>query len=227
MAHPGYKNPGQDKKETVPWEKFNLIITTYAMVQRNNSLQKFHWRSLILDEAQAIKNPATRQSKTVKLLHADTRITMTGTPVENALSDLWSLFDFMNPGLLGNMTEFKAFSKSLKKEPAGYGRLKQVISPYILRRMKTDKRIAPELPDKVEMPTFPELSKKQRVLYIDFAHEVEKCLENLDDGIQRKGLVLSALMKFKQICNHPDQYLGTGGFYGQRKRKICATGRNL
>ncbi len=149
---------------------------------------------------------------------------MTGTPIENALSDLWSLFDFLNPGLLGNMAEFKAFSKKLKKEPAGYARLKQVVTPYILRRMKTDKRIAPELPDKVEMSTFPELSKKQRVLYIDFAREIEKLLENADDGIQRKGLVLSALMKFKQICNHPDQYLGTGDFVPAESGKFVRLG---
>jgi len=224
MAHPGYQKPGARNKKPPAWDKFDLIITTYAMIQRNQSLQEFHWRSLILDEAQAIKNPSTRQSKTVKLLHADTRITMTGTPIENALSDLWSLFDFMNPGLLGNMSEFKAFSKKLKKEPAGYARLKQVVSPYILRRMKTDKRIAPELPDKVEMRTFPELSKKQRVLYIDFVQEIEKRLENADDGIQRKGLVLSALMKFKQICNHPDQYLGTGDFIPAESGKFVRLG---
>ncbi|GAB6144394.1 DEAD/DEAH box helicase [Desulfocicer niacini] len=224
MEHPGYKKTGQSGKNPLPWEKFDLVITTYAMVQRNTSLQQFHWRTLILDEAQAIKNPSTRQSKTVKRLHSDTRIAMTGTPIENALSDLWSLFDFMNPGLLGNIAEFKAFSKKLKKEPAGYARLKQVVSPYILRRMKTDKRIAPELPDKLEMRTFPELSKKQRVLYIDFAAEIEKRLEDADDGIQRKGLVLSALMKFKQICNHPDQYLGTGNFVPADSGKFIRLG---
>jgi len=224
IAHPGFNKPVQRKKKPPSWDQFDLIITTYAMIQRNKSLQEFHWRALILDEAQAIKNPSTRQSKTVKLLHADTRITMTGTPIENALSDLWSLFDFMNPGLLGNRAEFKAFSKKLKKDPAGYARLKQVVSPYILRRMKTDKRIAPELPDKVEMRTFPELSKKQRVLYIDFAREIEKQLKNAEEGIQRKGLVLSALMKFKQICNHPDQYLGTGEFLPSESGKFMRLG---
>ncbi len=224
MAHPGYKKPGRPKEKDASWEKFDLIITTYTMVQRNEAFQKFHWRTVILDEAQAIKNPSTRQSRAVKQLRTHTRITMTGTPIENALSDLWSLFDFINPGLLGNTAEFKAFSQRLKKEPAGYGRLKQVVSPYILRRMKTDKRIAPELPDKVEMRTFPELSKKQRVLYIDFVKEIEKRLETADDGIQRKGLVLSALMKFKQICNHPDQYLGTGGFAAAESGKFVRLG---
>ena len=224
MAHPGYKKTAKNKKKDTPWEEFDLVITTYAMVQRDKSLQKFHWRRVILDEAQAIKNPSAKQSKAVKQLHCHGRITMTGTPIENALSDLWSLFDFINPGLLGNLSEFKTFSKQLKKDPAGYARLKQVVSPYILRRMKTDKRIAPELPDKVEMSTFPELSRKQRVLYMDFVKEIEKRLENTEEGIQRKGLVLSALMKFKQICNHPDQYLGTGDFAAAESGKFIRMG---
>jgi non-specific serine/threonine protein kinase len=178
------------------------------------------WRILILDEAQAIKNPGTKQSRTVKKFQSGTRITMTGTPIENALSDLWSLFDFINPGLMGTAGEFKIFSKQLKNNPAGYGRLKQVVSPYILRRMKTDKTIVPDLPEKVEMKTFPELSKKQQVLYMDFVKELANKLESSDPGIQRKGLVLSALVKFKQICNHPDQYLGTGDFIPKESGKF-------
>ncbi|MCK5783385.1 MAG: DEAD/DEAH box helicase [Desulfobacterales bacterium] len=230
MAHPGYeKGTGAKQRIMVQWERFDLVITTYAMVQRHEWMQKVPWRVLILDEAQAIKNPSTRQSKTVKKLLSDTRITMTGTPIENSLSDLWSLFDFINPGLLGSPTEFKAFLKDLKTDPSGYGRLKQVVSPYILRRMKTDRKIAPDLPEKVEMKTFPELSKKQRVLYMDFVHELEHRLEQSAHGIQRKGLVLSALVKFKQICNHPDQYLGTGEFVPKesgkfiRLKEICET----
>jgi SNF2-related domain/SNF2 Helicase protein/Helicase conserved C-terminal domain len=230
MAHPGYEKQSRGKQKTrVQWEDFDLVITTYAMVQRHEWMQDVPWRVLILDEAQAIKNPATKQSKIVKTLRSDTRITMTGTPIENSLSDLWSLFDFINPGLMGNSVEFKAFSKELKNDPSGYSRLKQVVSPYILRRMKTDKKIAPDLPDKIEMRTFPELSKKQRVLYMDFVRELESRLEQSDQGIQRKGLVLSALVKFKQICNHPDQYLGTGGFAPEesgkfvRLKEICET----
>lgn len=226
VVHPGYKKQGRGKtKATVQWQAFDLVITTYAMVQRHSWMQEVPWRALILDEAQAIKNPVTQQSKTVKQLSSGFRITMTGTPIENALSDLWSLFDFINPGLLGSSAEFKAFSKTLKSKPAGYGRLKQVVSPYILRRMKTDKRIAPDLPDKVEMRTFPELSRKQRVLYMDFVKELEKRLEESDQGIRRKGLVLSALMKFKQICNHPDQYLGTGAFSPKESGKFVRLGQ--
>ncbi|MCP4119381.1 MAG: DEAD/DEAH box helicase [Desulfobacteraceae bacterium] len=226
VAHPGYKKEKRGKNSpAVQWQAFDLVITTYAMVQRHGWMQEAPWRALILDEAQAIKNPVTKQSKTVKQLSSDIRITMTGTPIENTLSDLWSLFDFINPGLLGSVTEFKAFAKSLKSEPAGYGRLKQVVAPYILRRMKTDKRIAPDLPDKVEMRTFPELSKQQRVLYMDFVQELEKRLAESESGIQRKGLVLSALMKFKQICNHPDQFLGTGAFSPRESGKFERLGQ--
>jgi len=142
----------------------------------------------------------------------DTRIIMTGTPIENSLSDLWSLFDFLNPGFLGSAAAFKTFATQLKKNPSGYSRLKKVIAPYILRRMKTDPAIAPDLPAKVEMKTFPELSRHQVVLYTDFVEQLKKRLALADQGIERKGLILTSLMKFKQICNHPDQFLGTGGF---------------
>jgi non-specific serine/threonine protein kinase len=204
------------------------VITTYSMAQRYEVLHTFHWDYVILDEAQAIKNPATKQTRAVKQLHATNRIILTGTPVENRLSDLWSLFDFLNPGLLGNLKSFKTFSRQLQDDPDGYGRLRQVISPYVLRRLKTDKSIISDLPDKVEMKTFAALSKKQTVLYRGLLSDIEAILET-SEGIQRRGLILSSLMKFKQLCNHPDQFLGTGGFDEkhsgkfQRLREICET----
>jgi len=222
IAHPGYTKKNADKKPGL--KNFNLIITTYAMAQRNKWMEKITWRCLILDEAQAIKNPGTRQSKYVKKLKADTKITMTGTPIENSLVDLWSLFDFLNPGLLGTAREFKRFSSRLKKVPSGYKNLKKIIAPFILRRMKTDKAIAPDLPEKVEMKTFPELSKKQVVLYTDFVEELKDRLIEAEQGIQRKGLILSSLIKFKQICNHPDQYLGTEGFKPEESGKFIRLG---
>jgi len=222
IAHPGYTQKNSDKKPGL--KNFNLVITTYAMAQRQKWMRDVPWRCLILDEAQAIKNSGTKQSKYVKKLKADTRISMTGTPIENSISDLWSLFDFLNPGLLGNAKEFKTFSNQLKKEPSGYSRLKKVISPFILRRMKTDKAIAPDLPEKVEMKTFPELSKKQVVLYTDLVEELGNRLVETEQGIQRKGLILSSLIKFKQICNHPDQYLGTGGFDAEESGKFIRLG---
>jgi non-specific serine/threonine protein kinase len=198
------------------------------MAQRYEVLNTFHWDYVILDEAQAIKNPATKQTRAVKQLHATNRIILTGTPVENRLSDLWSLFDFLNPGLLGNLQAFKTFSGKLQDDPDGYGRLRQVISPYVLRRLKTDKTVISDLPDKVEMKTFASLSKKQTVLYRGLVSDIEAILET-SEGIQRRGLILSSLMKFKQLCNHPDQFLGTGGFDEkhsgkfQRLREICET----
>ena len=115
---------------------------------------------MILDEAQAIKNPGTKQTKAVKKLKAANRIVMTGTPVENRLSDLWSLFDFINPGLLGSSQEFRKFARNLSKDPEGYARLRKVISPYILRRLKTDKTVISDLPDKVEMKTWSSVKQK-------------------------------------------------------------------
>jgi len=213
VAHPGSSDPFVEKVKDGPDpDAFDLIITTYAMVQRFSWMEQIQWRCIILDEAQVIKNPSTKQTKCVKKLMGDTRIIMTGTPIENSLSDLWSLFDFLNPGFLGSAAAFKTFATQLKKNPSGYSRLKKVIAPYILRRMKTDPAIAPDLPAKVEMKTFPELSRHQVVLYTDFVEQLKKRLALADQGIERKGLILTSLMKFKQICNHPDQFLGTGGF---------------
>jgi non-specific serine/threonine protein kinase len=164
----------------------------------------------------------------VKELKAANRIVMTGTPVENRLSDLWSLFDFLNPGLLGSAREFAGFAKGLAKNHEGYARLRKVIGPYILRRLKTDKSVIADLPDKVEMKTWSGLSKKQAVLYRKQVEDLRRTVEEAD-GIQRKGLILSALLKFKQICNHPDQFTGTGPFPEsesgkfERLREICET----
>ena len=207
-------------------DKLDLVITTYTMVQRYEWLQQRTWNYAILDEAQAIKNPGTKQTRAIKTLRANNRILLTGTPVENRLTDLWSLFDFLNPGLLGNAAEFKSFCKSLRQDPAGYARLRRVINPYILRRLKTDKSVIADLPDKVEMKSYAPLSKKQVVLYEGLVEELQEKLEQ-SEGIQRKGLILSSLMKLKQLCNHPDQYLGTGDFEEQesgkfaRLREIC------
>ena len=166
IAHPE-GNPGKtvkpQNKESL--DKLDLVITTYSLAQKYEWLRDYKWNYVILDEAQAIKNPGTKQTRSVKNFDARNRIAMTGTPIENRLSDLWSLFDFINPGLLGNSQEFTQFTKKLTQSPDGYARLRKVISPYILRRLKTDKSVISDLPEKVEMKTFASLSKKQIVLY--------------------------------------------------------------
>ena len=229
IAHPG-ANPKKnarigDKKSL---DAFDLVITTYALAKRYEWLQSYSWNYIILDEAQAIKNPGTKQTRAIKKLTSQNKIVMTGTPVENRLSDLWSLFDFLNPGLLGNAREFKQFSKDLSDDRTGYSKLRRLISPYILRRLKTDKSVISDLPEKVEMKTYAPLSKKQVLLYKNMVEGIREAIAKTE-GIQRKGLILSSLMKFKQICNHPDQYLGTGGFEEKdsgkflRLREICET----
>lgn len=208
---------------------YDLVITTYTFVVKNENILKANWNIVILDEAQNIKNPDTKQTKTVKKLNSKNRIAMTGTPIENRLSDLWSLFDFINPGLLGNQKKFSDFSNSLKNDSHGYSKLKKIVSPFILRRLKTDKSIISDLPDKVEMKTFADLTKKQIILYEKQVKELLNHLDKTEDGIAKKGLILSSLMKFKQLCNHPDQFLGlneyaegdSGKF--ERLKEICET----
>jgi non-specific serine/threonine protein kinase len=228
-AHPaGNDSNSAEPKEADELDELDLVITTYSMAQKYEWLHAYEWKYVILDEAQAIKNPNTKQTKAVKKLMSVNRIVMTGTPVENRLSDLWSLFDFINPGLLGSSKEFGKFAKDLSKDPEGYVRLRKVISPYILRRLKTDKTVISDLPDKVEMKTWSLLSRKQAVFYQKLVDDLRRTIESTE-GIQRKGLILSSLMKFKQLCNHPDQYLGTGAYDENdsgkfsRLREICET----
>ena len=206
----------------------DLVITTYALVARLPWLADVAWQVAVLDKAQAIKNPGTRQARAVKKLRAERRIVMTGTPVENRLGDLWSIFDFLNPGLLGTPAEFTAFTKTLRDRPQGYARLRKVVAPYVLRRLKTDRAVIADLPEKVETKTFATLSRRQTVLYRQVLQELERQLDEVE-GIARKGLVLATLLRCKQICNHPDHYLGTGPFHEQdsgkflRLREICET----
>ncbi len=184
-----------------------LAITTYGMASRMEKLDSVMWECLILDEAQAIKNPGTKQTKALKKIKAKMRIAMTGTPIENDLSNLWSLFDFLNKGLLGGSKEFHDYCKGLDEHPEGYTKLRNMTAPFMLRRLKTDKSIISDLPDKVENVDYVTLSKKQTVLYRKYVKEFEKRLEEAD-GMERRGLVLAAITKLKQICNHPDEYLG-------------------
>ncbi len=188
----------------------DVVLTTYGMLLRQDWLRDINWQLVIIDEAQAIKNPASRQTRAVKKLQAEARIALTGTPLENRVTDLWSIFDFLCPGLLGSQKKFQTFIKSLeKRENDRYGPLRNLVSPYILRRLKSDKKIITDLPDKTEVKVFCGLSKKQAALYARTVEDMKETLR-VAEGINRRGLILSYLMKFKQICNHPGQALGNG-----------------
>jgi non-specific serine/threonine protein kinase len=209
----------------------DLVITTYGMLNRTAWITDADWGLVVLDEAQAIKNPGAQQTRAVKKLKSKNRIVLTGTPIENRLSDLWSLFDFICPGLLGSAKGFQTYTKKIAKtEEGSYGPLRTLVRPYILRRLKTDRKIISDLPDKTEMKGYCFLTKRQAVLYqqsvIDLQEQL-KVLAGVQDGIRRKGIVLSFLLRFKQICNHPSLWLNDGGFgdsesgkYG-RLRELC------
>jgi len=192
------------------FDGYDLVITSYSTLQRIPALREKEWRFLILDEAQAIKNPKAQQTKCVKALHARARIALTGTPVENQLTDLWSIFDCINPGLLGTTRQFGQYLKRLTKaEENPYGPLRELVQPYILRRMKTDRSIIADLPDKTEVKAYCSLSKKQAALYEETVDQLIQTLKE-SDGIERKGVILGTLMRLKQICNHPSQWLSDG-----------------
>jgi superfamily II DNA or RNA helicase len=213
VAHPSAMPAEQlksDSAETLA--DTDLVITSYGSLARVPWLASTPWRLVILDEAQAIKNPAAKQTKAVKALKAGTRIALTGTPIENRLGDLWSIFDFINPGLLGSSKQFSEFVKNLADRPQNpYAPLRELVHPYILRRLKTDKSIIADLPDKTEVKTFCSLSRKQAALYQQAVDELSQQLEQVD-GMKRRGLVLAFLMRLKQICNHPSQWLGDGAW---------------
>jgi SNF2 family DNA or RNA helicase len=166
----------------------------------------------VLDEAQAIKNPGAKQTRAAKQIRARARIALTGTPVENRLGDLWSIFDFINPGLLGSAQEFSRFTRRLAERPHNaYGPLRELVRPYILRRLKTDRNVIADLPDKTEVTAYCPLSRKQAALYQEAVTELQHELDQTE-GMRRRGIVLAFLMRFKQICNHPSQWLGDGAW---------------
>lgn len=198
----------------------DLAVTTYSMLARQEWLGGVQWRLVIVDEAQAIKNPGTRQARAVKRLPAGARVALTGTPVENRLGDLWSLFDFLNPGLLGSAAAFKSFANALQSRPSDqYAPLRRLVSPYILRRLKTDRSIIDDLPEKVETTRYCGLTKPQIRLYGRVVETMKSALEN-SEGMGRRALVLQTLMRLKQVCNHPSQLTGDGAFAAEGSGKF-------
>ncbi len=186
-------------------EGADIIMTTYGTLPRLEALNGRAWPLVVLDEAQAIKNHDTLQARTVRRLSADARLALTGTPVENHLGELWALFGFLEPGLLGKQAAFRRFVTQLE-ETGDYDPLRKLIRPYVLRREKTDRRIIQDLPDKTELDVDTPLTRKQAVLYEEAVRALAEALSNVD-GHERRGLVLSFLTRFKQICNHPSHWL--------------------
>jgi len=201
---------------------FDVVITTYGLTLRLHWLAEIAWPLLVLDEAQAIKNPGAKQARSVKALRAKSRIALTGTPVENRLGDLWSIFDFLNPGLLGSARAFTSFAKQLGAHPSGYAPLRELTRPYILRRLKTDRRVIDDLPEKTEVTAYCGLSRTQAALYQDTVKSLAAQLEKVGEtpAIERRGIVLASLLRLKQICNHPSQWLKDGAWAPDQSGKF-------
>ncbi|MBK6582158.1 MAG: DEAD/DEAH box helicase [Gammaproteobacteria bacterium] len=219
IAHPSAM--AQEELRALDAERLagiDLVITSYATLMRLPNLLALRWHLAVADEAQALKNPSAKQTKAVKQLQAMARIALTGTPVENRIADLWSIFDFTHPGLLGSRKAFAGLTKNMAQHHH-FGPLRTLVSPYILRRLKSDKRIIDDLPDKTEMTAWCALSSVQAALYQRAVKELAAKLETAE-GIERKGLVLAFLMRFKQICNHPSQWLGDGTWKAEHSGKF-------
>ncbi len=223
MIHHGItRKKGKAFKKTA--NSHAIVISSYALLHRDfDILKEISWSGVILDEAQNIKNPVTKQSQAARSLKADYRIALTGTPIENNVGDLWSIMDFLNPGFLGTQAAFKrSFFVPIQaqRDPDAIQRLKQITGPFILRRVKTDKSIIRDLPEKMEMKVFCNLTKEQASLYKAVVNEVTDDLKSAE-GIHRKGLVLATLSKLKQICNHPAQFAGDNSSIPRRSGKLA------
>lgn len=203
--------------------KHALVLSSYSLLHRDfDLLKQVPWAAAVLDEAQNIKNAQTKQAQAARALKAEHRIALTGTPVENHVGDLWSIMEFLNPGWLGTQADFKrTFHIPIQagRDPEAADRLRRLTGPFILRRLKTDKAIIADLPEKLEMKVFCTLTKEQASLYAAVVEETAGQIEQ-SEGIQRKGIVLATLMKLKQVCNHPAQFLGDRSPLPNRSGKL-------
>jgi SNF2 family DNA or RNA helicase len=201
-----------------------MVVSSYALLHRDfEHLKEIPWAGIVLDEAQNIKNPETKQASAARALSADYRIALTGTPVENNVGDLWSIMEFLNPGLLGTRADFKRnFYLPIQsgRDPQASAQLKRITGPFILRRLKTDKSIVSDLPKKLEMKVFCTLTKEQASLYAAVVKESMDAIESAE-GIKRKGVVLATLSRLKQVCNHPAQFLGDNSPLPGRSGKLA------
>ncbi|HEY1918072.1 MAG TPA: SNF2-related protein [Streptosporangiaceae bacterium] len=203
----------------------DIVVTTYGVATRDRAeLARISWARVVCDEAQNIKNHGTRQAQAVRALPAASRIALTGTPVENRLSDLWSIMEFTNPGLLGPAEKFRQkyaipIERAADEEAAE--RLRRITAPFVLRRLKTDKSIISDLPDKLEMKVWCNLTAEQASLYQATVTDMMAKIEDAGEGIERRGLVLATMAKLKQVCNHPAHLLGDGSRLPGRSGKLA------
>ncbi len=205
----------------------DLVVSTYGLARRDvNDLSQVHWSNVILDEAQNIKNPLTKQARAIRKLAGDYRLVLTGTPIENRLSELWSILSFLNPGYLGSLEQFRrTFALPIERyqDDEASERLRRLVRPFILRRVKTDPRVIQDLPEKFEYKVYCNLTREQATLYEAVVRNAMDDLRRLDtqtNTIQRRGLVLGMLTRLKQVCNHPAQYLGDGSAVSTRSGKL-------
>ncbi len=209
-AHHGRARLRGEAAGATSWSRPDLIVTTYATATRDiDELAGYEWNRVVLDEAQAVKNSLSQAAKAVRRLRAGHRVALTGTPVENRLAELWSIMDFLNPGLLGSADKFRTryaipVERHGQTEPAE--RLRAITRPYMLRRLKTDPAIIDDLPEKIEIKQYCQLTTEQASLYQSVVDDMMEKIENTE-GIERRGNVLAAMAKLKQVCNHPAQLL--------------------
>lgn len=224
MVHHGGNRLQTTAEFKAACQQYDVVISSFTLARKDEKLlNSIEWQRIVLDEAQNIKNPKAAQTKAILKLGAKHRLALTGTPVENRLLDLWSIFNFLNPGYLGKQAQFrKSFEIPIQKDNNKVKSitLKKLVEPLILRRVKTDQSIISDLPDKVEQKLYTNLTKEQASLYEVVVKDVEQKLQETE-GIGRKGLILSTLMRLKQICNHPAQFLQDNSeFSTERSHKL-------
>lgn len=224
LVHHGPERSQEAKAFKKSCQSVDLVITSFAIARKDAKLfDSINWHRIVLDEAQNIKNPKAALTKAILKFSAHHRLALTGTPIENRLLDLWSIFNFLNPGYLGNQTQFRRnFELPIQKngDSRASATLKKLVEPFILRRVKTDAAIIKDLPDKVEQKLFCNLTKEQASLYQAIVKDAEVQIRDTD-GIHRKGLILATLTKLKQVCNHPAQFLqDQSEFTPERSHKL-------
>ena len=223
MVHHGHERLSGEAFEAEARQN-DVVITTYSLALRDKEhLNRIEWENVVVDEAQNIKNDAAKQTQAIKKLEGRHKIALTGTPVENRLAELWSIMEFLNPGYLGSGTDFrKNFAIPIERyrDADRSEALKRLIQPFVLRRVKTDKSIIADLPDKMEMKVFCNLTQEQASLYEAVVKEMIAKIEEAEEPIERKGLVLSTLLKLKQVCNHPAQFVADGSALAGRSGKL-------